>query len=56
MGHGLSNTENGVRLGIGARPVATHVEHVLARTGTRNRAAAAGLAARWGLLVAGTPH
>lgn len=53
MGHGLSNAELGARLGIGARTVATHVEHVLAKTGARNRAAAAGLAARWGLLVAG---
>jgi DNA-binding CsgD family transcriptional regulator len=51
VGHGLSNPEIGARLGIGARTVATHVEHVLAKTGARNRAAAARCAARWGLLV-----
>ena len=56
IGHGLSNAEIGVRLGIGARTVATHVEHVLAKTGARNRAVAARSAARWGLLVAGTSH
>jgi len=53
IGHGGSNPEIAARLGIGARTVATHVEHVLAKTGARNRAAAARCAARWGLLVAG---
>lgn len=46
---GLSNGEIGADLGIGARTVATHVEHVLAKTGCRNRAAAAATAAGWGL-------
>ncbi|MDD7940952.1 helix-turn-helix transcriptional regulator [Actinomycetospora lutea] len=51
VGHGLSNPEIGARLGIRPRTVATHVEHVLAKTGARNRAAAARSAARWGLLA-----
>lgn len=51
VGHGLSNPEIGARLGISPRTVATHVEHVLAKTGARNRAAAARSAARWGLLA-----
>lgn len=53
IGHGWSNPEVAARLGTGARTVATHVEHVLAKTGARNRAAAARCAARWGLLVDG---
>ncbi|MDD7966380.1 helix-turn-helix transcriptional regulator [Actinomycetospora lemnae] len=52
VAHGLSNPEIGARLGISPRTVATHVEHVLAKTGARNRVAAARRAARWGLLVA----
>jgi DNA-binding CsgD family transcriptional regulator len=55
LGHGLSNAEIGARLAIGARTVATHVEHVLAKTGARTRAAAARCAARWGLLVTPAP-
>lgn len=51
VAEGLSNGEIGTVLGIGPRTVATHVEHVLAKTGCRNRAAAAATAARWGLLV-----
>jgi len=51
VGHGLSNPEIGARLGIAPRTVATHVEHVLAKTGARNRAAAARCAARWGLVT-----
>ncbi|GAA4919512.1 DNA-binding NarL/FixJ family response regulator [Actinomycetospora succinea] len=51
VGHGLSNPEIGARLGISPRTVATHVEHVLAKTEARNRAAAARSAARWGLLA-----
>ncbi|GAA4867674.1 hypothetical protein GCM10023203_15310 [Actinomycetospora straminea] len=51
VAHGLSNPEIGARLGISPRTVATHVEHVLAKTGARNRVAAARSAARWGLLV-----
>ncbi|MEJ2863362.1 helix-turn-helix transcriptional regulator [Actinomycetospora flava] len=51
VGHGLSNPEIGARLGIRPRTVATHVEHVLAKTGARNRAAAARCAARWGLVT-----
>ncbi|MEJ2886606.1 helix-turn-helix transcriptional regulator [Actinomycetospora aeridis] len=52
VGHGLSNPEIGARLGIRPRTVATHVEHVLAKTGARNRAQAARCAARWGLMCA----
>lgn len=48
---GLSNPGIGARLGISPRTVATHVEHVLAKTGAPNRAAAARCAARWGLLA-----
>lgn len=51
VGQGLSNPAIGARLGIGARTVATHVERVLAKTGTHTRAGAARCAARWGLLV-----
>lgn len=51
MADGLGNIEIAAVLGIGARTVATHVEHTLAKTGCRNRAAAAATAARWGLLV-----
>jgi DNA-binding NarL/FixJ family response regulator len=51
VGHGLSNPEIARRLGVRPRTVATHVEHLLAKTGARNRAAAARAAARWGLLT-----
>lgn len=51
VGHGLSNPEIGARLGIRPRTVASHVEHVLAKTGARNRAAAARCAAQWGLVT-----
>ncbi len=51
MAAGLSNAEIGALLGIGARTVATHVEHVLGRTGCRNRAEAAARAVGWGLVV-----
>lgn len=48
---GSSNGEIGVHLGIGARTVASHVEHILTKTGCRNRADAARTAADWGLLA-----
>lgn len=38
---GLSNAEIGRRCGISARTVGSHVEHILRKTGTRNRAEAA---------------
>ncbi|NYD35218.1 LuxR C-terminal-related transcriptional regulator [Actinomycetospora corticicola] len=50
LAEGCSNAEIGAHLGIGARTVATHVEHILAKTGGRNRVAAARTAAEWGLL------
>ncbi|MEJ2867810.1 LuxR C-terminal-related transcriptional regulator [Actinomycetospora sp. OC33-EN08] len=50
LADGLTNAEIGERLGIGARTVGTHVEHALAKTGSRNRVAAAATAARWGLI------
>jgi DNA-binding CsgD family transcriptional regulator len=48
---GRTNTQIAAALRITPRTVATHVEHLLAKTGTPNRAAAARLAARLGLLV-----
>ncbi|MFC7655790.1 LuxR C-terminal-related transcriptional regulator [Pseudonocardia benzenivorans] len=51
LADGSSNGEIAGALGVGARTVATHVEHVLAKTGCRNRADAAATAAAWGLLV-----
>ncbi|RTL68415.1 MAG: LuxR family transcriptional regulator [Pseudonocardiaceae bacterium] len=48
---GASNAGIGAALGVGARTVGTHVEHVLAKTGCRTRAEAAARAATWGLLV-----
>lgn len=51
VSHGRTNTEIAAALRITPRTVATHVEHLLAKTGAPNRAAAARLAARVGLLV-----
>ncbi|WP_345381615.1 response regulator transcription factor [Pseudonocardia yuanmonensis] len=51
IARGLSNTEIAAAHGIGSRTVATHVEHILAKTGCRNRVEAARLASQWGLLV-----
>lgn len=51
IAQGLSNAEIASTHGIGSRTVATHVEHILAKTGCRNRVEAARLASRWGLLV-----
>lgn len=48
-GHG--NIAIGQRCGISARTVATHVEHILRKTGARNRAEAASRAARLRLVV-----
>ncbi|GLZ46588.1 hypothetical protein Acsp06_27730 [Actinomycetospora sp. NBRC 106375] len=59
VAHGMSNPEIARRLGIRPRTVATHVEHVLAKTGARNRAAAARCATQWGLVTgsaAGSGH
>ncbi|PZT70683.1 hypothetical protein DN402_32705 [Streptomyces sp. SW4] len=44
---GRTNREIAGRLGVGVRTVATHVEHLLAKLGVPNRAAAAGRAAAW---------
>ncbi|CAL9338895.1 hypothetical protein SUDANB58_00224 [Streptomyces sp. enrichment culture] len=46
---GRTNREIAARLGVGVRTVATHIEHILAKLGVPNRAAAAGRAACWGL-------
>jgi DNA-binding CsgD family transcriptional regulator len=46
---GRTNREIADRLCVGVRTVATHIEHILAKLGVPNRAAAAGRAAAWGL-------
>ncbi|MEV4950104.1 LuxR C-terminal-related transcriptional regulator [Streptomyces sp. NPDC053755] len=46
---GHTNREIAARLHITPRTVATHVEHILAKLGLPNRAAAAARAAAWGL-------
>lgn len=48
---GLSNKQIGQRCGISARTVATHIEHILSKTGARTRAEAAGRAVRRRLVV-----
>lgn len=50
LGSGLSNTEIGRRLGIGAGTVKTHVEHILEKTGTTSRVQAAVVACQAGML------
>ena len=49
---GLSNRQIAERLVIGQRTVATHVEHILAKTGCASRGAAAMFALRHGLVDA----
>ena len=49
---GFSNRQIAERLVIGQRTVATHVEHILAKTGTASRGAAAMFALRHGLVDA----
>jgi DNA-binding CsgD family transcriptional regulator len=51
VSHGRTNAAVGAVLGIAPGTVATHVEHVLAKTGVPNRAAAARLAGHLGLLI-----
>ncbi|WP_433799972.1 helix-turn-helix transcriptional regulator [Actinomycetospora sp. CA-084318] len=51
LADGLSNAQIGRRCGISARTVGTHVEHILMKTGTRNRAEAAVRAAGWRLSI-----
>lgn len=51
VSRGRTNAETARTLRVSPRTVATHVEHVLAKTGRPNRSAAARLAARLGLLV-----
>jgi DNA-binding NarL/FixJ family response regulator len=51
---GLSNRQIAARLGISPRTVATHVEHIFAKTGVATRGAAAMFALRHGLVDAGT--
>ncbi|MDL5156124.1 helix-turn-helix transcriptional regulator [Actinomycetospora termitidis] len=50
VAEGESNPEAGAHLGIGARTVASHVEHILTKTGCRNRVDATRTATAWGLL------
>lgn len=49
---GLSNRQIADRLVVGQRTVATHVEHILTKTGTASRGAAAMFALRHGLVDA----
>lgn len=51
VSRGRTNVEAAAALGVSPRTVATHVEHLLAKTGCPNRSACARLAARLGLLV-----
>jgi DNA-binding CsgD family transcriptional regulator len=51
VSRGRTNAQTARALGVAPRTVATHVEHVLAKTGCANRAEAARLSARLGLLV-----
>ncbi|WP_214371189.1 helix-turn-helix transcriptional regulator [Pseudonocardia sp. H11422] len=51
VSRGRTNAGTARALRVSPRTVATHVEHVLAKTGCPNRSAAARLAARLGLLV-----
>lgn len=51
LAQGRTNAQIGPTLRITSRTVATHVEHLLARTAAPDRAAAARLAARLGLVV-----
>lgn len=51
LAQGRTNAEIGRALRITSRTVATHVEHLLAKTAAPNRAAAARLATRLGLVV-----
>lgn len=46
---GRTNREIAVRLHITPRTVGTHIEHILAKLGLPNRAAAAARAAAWGI-------
>ena len=49
VAEGLSSREIGGRLCLSARTVDHHVQSLLLKTGTRNRAALAGRLAEWGL-------
>ncbi|WP_236242678.1 response regulator transcription factor [Streptomyces sp. CC228A] len=49
LAEGRTNPEIAERLCVARRTVATHVEHILAKLGVPNRAAAAARATAWGL-------
>jgi DNA-binding CsgD family transcriptional regulator len=51
VSRGHTNAQTAQALRIAPRTIATHVEHLLSKTGSPNRAAAARLAARLGLLT-----
>ena len=53
---GRTNRQIADNLAIAPRTVATHVEHILAKLGTPNRAAAAAKATAWGLEPAPAQH
>ncbi|MFI1329869.1 LuxR C-terminal-related transcriptional regulator [Streptomyces sp. NPDC020845] len=50
---GHTNHEIAARLFVSSRTVATHIEHILAKLGVANRAAAASHAGAWGLETSG---
>jgi ATP/maltotriose-dependent transcriptional regulator MalT len=55
IAQGLSNREISTALAITPETVKSHVQHILQRLSTRNRAHAVSVAYLWGLLQVGAP-